>query len=129
MVGYCSSTPQTHPSRSIRGGIADHDLDALAARRAFRHRDGLRVAAVAETKNYGAVLFAAVIDRLAIAMASAAAVASSSSDALASGSPHRSNAESHRLEVEQRFQPALRDLRLIRRVLGVHGWPSALPFP
>ena len=52
-------------------------------------------------------------------IASAAAVASSSNDALATASPVRS--VDHRLEVQQRLEPALADLRLVRRVRGVPG--------
>ena len=52
-----------------------------------------------------------------MAIASAAAVASSSSDAFAIGRPVRS--DDHGLEFEQRLEPPLRDLRLVRRVCGV----------
>ena len=55
--------------------------------------------------------------RCSSVIASAAAVASSSSDAFATSIPVRSR--HHRLEIEQRLETALRDLRLVRRVRRV----------
>ena len=57
--------------------------------------------------------------RRASVMASAAAVASSSREELATGQPGQVG--DHGLEVEQRLQPALGDLRLVGRVGGVPG--------
>ncbi len=57
------------------------------------------------------------VTAIVIAIASAAAVPSSSSDALAIGSA--GEVTDHRLEGQQRFEPPLRDLGLVRRVRRV----------
>ena len=72
------------------------------------------------TKNCGAPAMPSIrrpCTRWSIAIASAAAVASSSSEALATCMPVRSR--HHRLEREQRFEAALRDFRLVRRIRRV----------
>ena len=93
-----------------------HDRRCRARGRArLHHVDRLRMAVVGRRRT---VLPVGVLDRrCAIVIASAAAVPSSSSEALAISSPVRSH--DHRLEVEQRLEPALGDLRLVGRVRRV----------
>ena len=90
------------------------DAERLGAR--AHHVDRLRMARRRRRRTRSTSTCA---ERLASVIASAAAVASSSSEALAISMPVRS--AHHGLEVEQRFQAALRDLRLVRRVGRVPG--------
>ena len=86
------------------------------AARVSDDRDGLRQRVGVDDERSGRPSCCA---RRTSVIASAAAVPSSSSEALAVGSPVRS--PTMRLEVEQRLEPALGDLRLVRRVGGVPG--------
>ena len=100
-VASGSPTTTSMPSGSAR---VAHDLDRLR----------MAVGVDEERRRRPSAL-----RRCSIAIASAAAVPSSSSDALARSMPVRSR--DHRLEVQQRFEPALRDLGLVRRVRRVPG--------
>ena len=108
-VGRLNSAPK-QPSSSVVD-VADDELDADRLGPRAQHGDRLRVGVVVDDEAVGRRPW---LSRRAIAIASAAAVASSSSEALATGSPVSS--VDHRLEVEQRLQPALADLGLVRRV-------------
>ena len=80
--------------------------------------DRLRMAAVATRRTCRrCVVACAGAARAACASPRRRPSPSSSSDAFATGSPVRSR--DHRLEVQQRLQPPLRDLRLVGRVLRV----------
>ena len=114
--GYCSSTPKTVAPRARRRDVADDDCDAERLRARAHHGDRLRMAVVRDEERPASRSRARARQS---AIASAAAVASSSSDALAIGEP--GEVGDHRLEVEQRLEAALRDLRLVRRVRRVPG--------
>jgi hypothetical protein len=112
--GYWKIAPNT-ACRVQRLGRADDHLDAQRLGPRLHHRDVLRMAG-SSTKNPRALDFAT---RSAITIASAQAVASSSSEALATRQPRQ--VRHHRLEVQQRLKPPLRDLGLVGRVGGVPG--------
>ena len=118
--GVCTSAPNTRSSNCSRLRIADDAARCRAVRRAPAARRSSAGSSESATRNCARARRASIrfaCTRCSSVIASAAAVASSSSDALATSIPVRSR--HHRLEVEERFEPALRDLRLVRRVRRV----------
>ena len=116
-AGYCTSTPLTPPSTSGRPSRRSATTTSMPIASA-RVRTTAMVcgsASASTTKAPEAPRWA----RRTSVIASAAAVASSSRDAPRGGQP--GEVADHGLEVEQRLEPALGDLRLVRRVGGVPG--------
>ena len=97
-----------------RGGIAGRHIDNLPAQRPGAGGDHARGSADAHPLATAMYALSAVCNACAMATASAAAVASSSSEALAISMPVK--LADHGLEIQDRLQPPLRDLRLIRRI-------------
>ena len=116
LPGYCTSTPKQPSNVAVAVRVADHDLDAERLGARAHDVDRLRVAVGVDEEHVAAVARSA---RCSIAIASAAAVPSSSSDAFASSMPVRSLTIVWKLS--ERFEPALADLGLVRRVRGVPG--------
>ena len=111
--GYDTSSPDSSPSgRPWSRSATTTSMPIASARVRTTSIVWGRVSA-STTKGPVALRLA----RRTSVIASAAAVASSSSDALAVGRPGQVGDDG--LEVEQRLEPALGDLRLVRRVGGV----------
>ena len=100
----------------VGGQVADDDLDAERLGPGRDHVDRLRVAVGVDEERRRPCAWST---RRHSVMASAAAVPSSSSEALAMSMP--GEVAHHRLEVEERLEPALADLGLVRRVGRVPG--------
>ncbi len=92
----------------------DLDAERLGAR--ADHLDRLRMAVAGDDEDVALALRRL---RLASVIASAAAVRLVEQRGV--GDLHAGEIRDHRLEVDQRFHPALRDLGLVRRVGGVPG--------
>jgi hypothetical protein len=106
---------EVRPSVVEQVDVTDDEVDAQRLGPGPQHGEGLRVGVVVHEE----AVARALLLRRAIVIASAAAVASSSSEAFAMSSPVSS--AHHRLEVQQRLEPTLADLGLVRRVRGVPG--------
>ena len=118
--GVCTSAPNTRSPNGARSDVVRHTSSMPSgSARAPQHVERLREARVGheELRRRRRCSIRLACTRCSIVIASAAAVASSSSDALATSIAGQ--VAHHRLEVEQRFEPALGDLGLIRRVRRV----------
>ena len=114
--GYCTRKPKKSPSgRPSVVSATTTSMPSASAR--VRTTAMVWAKQSASTRKRSDLLF--LFDRCASVIASAAAVPSSSSDAFAVGRPVRSDDDG--LEVQQRLEPALGDLRLVRRVGRVPG--------
>ncbi len=113
--GYCSRPPNTSACVEIGEGIADDQIPAqrLGAGAHHRERLGMHLRVDKECLRFD------LRARSASAMASAAAVAFIEQRGVGDVEP--GEVADHGLEVEQRLQPALADLRLIRRIGRVPG--------
>ena len=112
VVGYCRSTPKIFVGKLKGFVIADDDFDAERLRARLHDLDGLRMAA---SRNEESV--APARDR--VTERHRFGGGGGFVEQRGVGDIERGEVGDHRLEIEQRFEPALRDLGLIRRVGGV----------
>ena len=113
--GYCSSTPNTPSVRMSGVGLPHHHVDAERLGAGAHDVDGLRVAAGVDEEGVAALGVdppqhghrlgrgGGLVEQRRV------------------GEVHGGEVAHHGLEVEERLEPALRDLGLVRRVRGVPG--------
>ena len=111
--GYCSSAPNTSAVFEIGEGIADHQTPAQRLGAGAQHRQRLRMHLAVDEERFGLELRRALRQRHRFGRSGGLV------EQRRVGDVEPGEVADHGLEIEQRFQPALADLRLIRRVGGV----------